>query len=401
MTDRKSCGEEEFKRVREGGAGKGKTAFVDNRLRRLLAFLFVSDLFFASARATVLLGDIVIRRRFLAFLFILFLSGLSAACVKHITVAEPLPVNPPLAMDELVNRVNQLADFQTFGARGTIQVTNYFTGKTNKADELPGANYIIRLKRAEKLRLRVSAPFIGKQVADMATDGDRFQLAIFWPDDKRQFVYGNNLDEIKRVGEEVELKDPTLQKAGGLLNMRPQHITGAYLFTPISPQMNVFREEVRQEERETQGPKKGKRVERSYYVLYVIERNGEMNGGENGGQGGALMLRRKFWFDRTRPGTPLVRQQTFENGGRNASDIYYLDWVAVRGTNRSVPKRIKLERRNDGYGVELITEDNIEINEDYEDEVFLLKNTETLPERNLDEPRRQAPPAASKKQQSQ
>ena len=325
----------------------------------------------------------MIRTRFLTFLIII-LSMLGAACVRRVTIAEVLPVNPPITVDELVNRVNALADFQTFGAQGTIRVTNYFTGKNNKADELPGANYTIRLKRPEKIRIKVVAPVVHSDVADMATDGNGFQLAVYFPKDKRQFVYGTNVNEIKRMAE-GEIKDPTLQKAGGLLNMRPQHITNAYLFESISRGTNVFREEVRQEEKETQGTRKGKRVERSYYVLYVIQQNG------------TLELKRKFWFDRTSPGTPLLRQQTFENGGKLVSDIQYLDWFMVPDSNKSMPRRVKVDRRNDGYGVELILEDNIFINEDYSDEVFRLTNSENLPERNLDDPKKPEPAATKKK----
>jgi hypothetical protein len=325
----------------------------------------------------------VIRIRFLALL-ILIISGFGSACIKRVTIAEVLPVNPPVSADELVNRVNSLADFQTFGAKGTIRVTNYFTGKNNQADELPGADYTIRLKRPEKILIKVEAPVVHSDVADMATDGNRFQLAVFFPKDKRQFVYGTNVNEIKRVAE-GEVKDPTLIKAGGLLNMRPQHITNAYLFEPIRRETNVFREEVRQEEKETQGARKGKRVERSYYVLYVIQQNG------------SLELKRKFWFDRTAPGTPLLRQQVFENGGKLVSDIQYQDWFIVPDTNRSMPRRLKVDRRNDGYGVELVMQDHIFINEELSDEVFRLTNTDKLPEINLDEPRKPAPQELKKR----
>jgi hypothetical protein len=323
----------------------------------------------------------VSKNRFFA-IPIVVLALLSSACIKHVTVAEKLPVNAPVSVAELVSRLNSFRDVNTFGARGTIIVRNYFTGKDNKADEFPGANYIIRLQRPESIRLNVKAPIISKQVAEMASNGDRFQLAIFYPDDKRQFIYGTNVNEIARMSK-VESKDPTLLKAGGLLNMRPQHFTDAFLIKPVNGNYEVFREEVLQEEADTRPGRKGKRIDKSYYVLYVIERNTSSE------QSGIVELRRKFWFDRNQSGTPLARQQTFEVDGRLASDISYLKWVGVPDTDKFWPEEIIVDRRNDGYQIRLILDrDSVEINLELPENIFKLDNSENLREVNLDEPRK-------------
>ena len=322
--------------------------------------------------------------RVFAILFLAF-ALLNSACIKHVTVAENLAVNPPVSVDELVNRINSFREVNTFGAQGTIVVRNYFTGKDNKADEFPGANYLIRLKRPESIRLNVKAPVIGKQVAEMATDGNGFQLAIFYPDEKRQFLYGTNVNEITRMSK-VESKDPTLLKAGGLLNMRPQHYTDAFLIHPIGGVFEVFREEVLQEEADTRPGRKNKRVNKSYYVLYVIERN------KTGENKTIAELRRKFWFDRNQSGTPLARQQTFETDGRLASDISYINWLGVPNTDKFWPEEVIVDRRNDGYQIKLILErDSIEINPELPDGAFRLENKERLKEVNLDEPRKTEP----------
>ncbi|HSE96682.1 MAG TPA: hypothetical protein VLD57_00340, partial [Blastocatellia bacterium] len=170
--------------------------------------------------------------------------------------------------------------------------------------------------------------------------------------------------------------------AGGLLNMRPQHLTDAFLIKPtaLSDQTEVFREEVRQDEIETQSSKKKPRVERTYYVLYVLERNST----------GFLELRRKYWFDRTQRDTPLVRQQTFENGGgKVSSDIIYADWFVVSGTNRRWPARVIVDRRNDGYRIELtLVKETVEINLELPGTTFVLENTEGLKEVDLDATRK-------------
>lgn len=319
--------------------------------------------------------------RFLA-VPILALALLSSACIKHVTVAEKLAVNPPVSVDELVKRINAFHSINTFKAQGTIVVRNYFTGKDNKADEFPGANYTIRLKQSENIRLTVKAPVIGKQVAEMASDGNLFQLAIFYPDDKRQFLYGTNVNEITRMSK-VESKDPTLVKAGGLLNMRPQHFTDAFLIKPIDKDVEVFREDVLQDEADTRPGKKNKRINKSYYVLYVTERK------KTGEQSGIVELRRKFWFDRNESGTPLTRQQTFEADGKLASDITYTGWIGVPDTDKFWPQEIVVDRRNDGYQIKLyIEKESIEINLELPDKAFKLENTENLKEVNLDEPRK-------------
>lgn len=323
----------------------------------------------------------MINIRLFAILF-LAIALLNSACIKHITVAQKLAVNPPVSVDELVNRINAFQDMKTFGAQGTIVVRNYFTGKDNKADELPGANFLIRLKSPESIRMNVKAPVIGKQVAEMASNGNIFQLAIFYPDDKRQFIYGSNVNEIRRM-EQSDLKDPTLVKAGGLLNMRPQHFTDAFLIKPIGGVFEVFREEVLQDEADTRPGRKGKRVNKSYYVLYVIERN------KTGENKTIAELRRKFWFDRNQSGTPLARQQTFEADGRLASDITYNKWVGVPNADKFWPEEITVDRQNDGYQIKLFIErDSIELNQELPDTAFRLENRENLKELNLDEPRK-------------
>lgn len=330
----------------------------------------------------------MIRHRILASL-ILFTLLIGSACIKRITVPETLPINEPIDVTELVKRINAFNQIDTLAAQGGIKVTNYFTDKENKADELPGGDQIIRFKRPENILLKVKAPIIGKQIADMATDGKRFSLAIFYPSSKRQFIYGTNPKQFKKMTAK-DLTDPRLKEAGGLVNMRPQHITDAFKMLPIDKAYDIFREEVLQEEPDARPGKKGKKIYRSYYVLYLIEK-------KNGGESNVATLRRKFWFDRTLLNTPLTRVQVFENDGELASDIYYLDWFKVENSDMQCPGRIVVDRRDDGYKLELTFEkDSTDINSEIPDKAFELQNQEKLPETNLDEPRKPQPPTTRK-----
>jgi hypothetical protein len=279
----------------------------------------------------------------LACIIFFILSG--SACIKRVTVPETLPVNSPVAVDELVDQINKLTKIETLHAQGGIKVTNYFTGKENKADELPGGNQSLWFKRPEKILMQVKAPIISKQIVDMATDGSKFQLALYYPNEKRQFIYGSSLKQIKRV-EVKDLKDPRLKEAGGLVNMRPQHITDAFLIKPLDASHRVFREEVMQEEADVRPGKRGKRVYRSYYVIYITS-------DKSVNQSGMGELKRKFWFDRTASGNPLVRQQVFENDGELASDITYAMWFNVPDSAVQCPEKVIVDRREDGYKLEL------------------------------------------------
>ncbi|HEX5734825.1 MAG TPA: hypothetical protein VF131_18485 [Blastocatellia bacterium] len=306
------------------------------------------------------------------------------ACIRKVTVAEVLPTQPQMATEELIARIDSYGRVDTFSAQAGFLVRNYFTGKENKAEEFPEANGAIRFRRPENIRMLVTAPIVNTKVADMASDGQSFRLAIYYPKDKRQFVHGSNLSDLDRMttDELKKTKDPRLAEAGGLINMRPQHVTDAFLIkpTPASGRADVFREEVLMEEPDDRPGKKGRKVVRSYYVVYVLERTDK----------GESELRRKFWFDRTRHGTPLVRQQTFENGaGRLASDVWYSDWFKVNDTSWEWPGRVVVDRRQDGYRIELTLEkDSVEINSELPGTTFVLENTEGLKDVDLDAPRK-------------
>lgn len=321
-------------------------------------------------------------KRYVLFALIALASVAGAACVRRVNVNELLPVNEPLTSDQLIDRINAYGQIKTFSAQTDVTVWNYFTGEGAKADEFPQATGLIRFKRPEETRMNVT--FIGAKVAEMVSDGQSFKLAMYRPQDKRRFIYGSNLTDLERLNasEIKETKDPELTKAGGLVNMRPQHITDSFLIRPINEadRPNAFREEVRQVEPDTRPGKKNRLVERSYYVVFVLER-------EDNGQ---LKLRRKFWFDRSQPDTPLVRQQTFENGaGRLSSDVSYSKWFTVPNSSSALPGRVIIDRRNDGYRLDLRLEgETVEVNVDLPSTTFSLENTEKLQEMNLDAPRK-------------
>ena len=324
-------------------------------------------------------------------LIILAALLLSSACIlpRKVAVPEVLPLNAPLTSTELIQRINDYARVKSFSAQTTVYVRDYLTGERAKAKDFPGATGLIRLQRPENVRMLVS--FLGMNIADMTSDGQKFRLAIFQPDHARAFVRGSNLKEYHRM-EAAELKEtdnPSLKEAGALANIRPQHVTSAFLIRPIDLQHDEFlREESRLIEPDTESGKKGRMVERSYYILYILEH----------GTGGQVFLRHKYWFDRTREGTPLVRQQIFENGdGKLGTDIFYNGLYQMKDQGLVWPEKVRIERRNDGYSIEMeLDKETVEINAELPATTFVLENTERLKEIDLDIPRQPRNDTASK-----
>jgi len=292
-----------------------------------------------------------------------------------------LHANDPLATNVLVDRINSYSQLVSFSAQSSIEVKVYFA--TAASDKYPAGNLLISLQRPEKIRMIVTAPApLTRDIADMTSDGSQFRLAVYYPTEKRAFIHGSNLGDYKRINEQElkETADPRLRNAGALANIRPQHLTEAFLIRPIAEdgRTDFFREELTQLEPSDHADKKSPLVRRAYYVLYVLDHH----------DNGKSALRRKFWFDRTRPGTPLVRQQTFENGGgKLGSDIFYTGEFKVNASQKSWPTTTVIDRLNDGYSLALeLDPDSIQINGEMPATAFRLENVQQLKEIDLDQP---------------
>lgn len=302
-------------------------------------------------------------------------------CIRRVKEPELLHANEPLVTGTLVDRINSYAHLTSFSGQASIEVKVYFA--TSASDKYPAGNLLISLQRPEKIRMVVTAPApLTRDIADMTSDGSQFRLAVYYPTEKRAFIHGSNLGDYKRINEQdlKEASDPRLKNAGALANIRPQHVTEAFLIRPIveDGRTDFFREELTQLEPFDRADKKSRLVRRAYYVLYVLDHHDD----------GKSALRRKFWFDRTRPGTPLVRQQTFENGGgKLGSDISYTGTFNLSGAQKSWPTTTVIERLNDGYSLTLeLDPDSIQINGELPPTAFRLENVQQLKEIDLDQP---------------
>jgi hypothetical protein len=317
------------------------------------------------------------RRGFLAAVLVAVVA--TAGCVRNVKVPPLLPVEPALTLDELVERVNGYGQERQISAPVTLQFRDRQGASAGKNKEYPAADGRLVLLRPSNIRLQVKFPVVGTKVADMASDGEKFQVKVYYPENKRKFIEGSNAARYKRVEADTASTDPALQRAGALANMRPQHLTDAFLIKPVAldgTQTVYFLNEESVFERDARaGTNKGAEVERRYYVLTLLER---LNGGPE------ARVTRRLWFDRTHRGTPLARQDLYEDG-RIATRVAYSGFFAST-SGLSWPERVSIERVGDGYSVEVIFEKGeVEINgEDVPITAFKLDNAERFEQVDLD-----------------
>ena len=326
----------------------------------------------------------------LAMILAVLTGVLVPACVRKVPVPAELKVVESVSIEELVRRINSYEKITSFTAQTDIYVFDHLTGEDGTANRFPGANGAIVFARPDKIRIKVTAPILNSDVADMTSDAEQFRLAVYWPKEDRMYIHGANLSELRKMNAEdiKDAKDPRLKQAGALANIRPQHITDAFIIKPIplDGRMEYFKEEDKEVEPNPKPTRKVKMISRTYDVLYVLQRE----------DNGRLHLRRKFWFDRTREGVPLVRQQTFENGdGKLGSDVVYEDFFKVPNTGLAMARSIKISRPNDGYDIWLVlNQDSVEVNPELPDTAFVLENREHMKDMDLDRPGKDSIPAA-------
>ena len=284
-----------------------------------------------------------------------------ASCLSR--GVEVVPFLPPTAtagLQDIVAHVNAWEEMRSLVLRVDLQFETMEETEKGKARQYRTANGRLIVRRPSSIRLNIQAPVLSADIAEMASDGERFQLLIH-PPEYRALILGSNdasyRDETARLEE-----DPTLGKAGPLLNIRPQHFTGAFLPILIDEDTRAFVHEEQIVERDLRpGARKNAQVKKSYYVLNAV-------------RAGAESPQAQFWFDRTET-IDLVRQRIFDTRGYVVSDIRYEGWLppVAEGTP-PLPARVRIERPYDEYALVLtVHPDSIQINRDLPETAFALE----------------------------
>ena len=322
------------------------------------------------------------------------LSGCGLFGVKH-TVSVP-PRLVPIAdasMPQLIEEVNRLASVRSIRGKVDIEFQDTSFAENGLAEKYRTADGSVILQRPGQISLRIQVPFVGTNVAEMTSDGERFRVAVLQGEEKyRRFVRGTNnavypkldTENGNKTGDNGDKKSNRMAEkrtVSVLSSLRPQHLTDALLIRPIKLREEsgfvYSQSEFYADELDTRPKgKKGGRVVRGYYLLDELAPGGD----------GGVRVTRRFWFDRV-GGIRLARLQTFDTLGSLITDVQYGE-LKKFGEAGSVqlPARIELTRPQDGYKLLLNYQapEIVVIDRQYDPEIFLLENKWQLPEYDLD-----------------
>jgi hypothetical protein len=289
------------------------------------------------------------------------LSALSAGrCVsRRVDFVPFLRPTAEATLDELVARIEDVANETSLVLRVDLQFETVEEVERGQGRKYHPAKGRLFLERPSFIRLGIEAPILSANIAEMASNGSRFQLLIY-PPEYRALIEGSNDRSYREETARLE-RDPELSKAGPLLNIRPQHFIDAFLPAPIDGGTVAFlNEELLTEPDRRPGAKKGAEVKKSYYVVSAVRT-------------GAKAPHSQFWFDRI-PGIALVRQRVFDDDGRLLTDIHYDGLLPPDpATGKRFPARVRIERPYDEYTLVVdVLRDGIIVNRDLPSSAFQL-----------------------------
>ncbi|HEY6217744.1 MAG TPA: hypothetical protein VIW74_13840 [Pyrinomonadaceae bacterium] len=296
----------------------------------------------------------------------------------------PQLLTPVVAADknQLIQEINRLSTVKSIHGKIDIQFEDTSFASFGIADQYRLVDGDITLQRPGKIYLVIQFTFV--DLAQMASDGEHFSVAVLKGDTKyRRFLKGTNNADYPRLppngssGDKDDKQKMEKATVSALSNMRPQHLTDAFMIRPIEPNNSLFyvQSEFFQEEPDTRPGKKNARVMRSYYLLEELSQSG----------GDAKLLRR-FWLDRV-GGIHLARVQSYDDRERLITDVsYYNEKVIGNGVTASLPSRIEITRPLDRYKLSITYQDSasVELNREYMPKAFVLENKWQLPEVDLD-----------------
>ena len=328
--------------------------------------------------------------RFLLPVFVASILLLTSGCglfgaKRKITVPQLLSPLAEANKDRLIQEINRLSMVRSIHGKVDIQFEDTSFASSGIADQYRLVDGTITLQRPGKIYLIIQFTFV--DIAQMASDGEHFSVAVLKGDEKyKRFVKGTNSAVYPKLDAEANhtkaqsTKEKTEKETvSALSNLRPQHLTDAFMIRPIEPNNTAVyvQSEFFQEEADTRRQaKKGDRVMRGYYLLEEFSQP----------QTGDAKLTRRFWFDRV-SGIRLARVQTYDDRGRLITDVAYSNEKIIgSGATASLPSRIEITRPQDQYKLNITYQDasSVELNREYGPKAFVLENKWQLPEVDLD-----------------
>ena len=309
----------------------------------------------------------------------------------HKKVQVPPLLNPlaDASTNQLMGEVNRLAAVNSVHGKVDILFEDTSFAEQGVADKYRQADGTITVQRPGKIYLIIQVPFIATDIAQMTSDGQSFRVAVLQGEERfKRFVKGTNNAVYEKLdmdgaGNEGGKKKKTMSgmdTVNALSNLRPQHLTEAFMISPIQPSRDTgliySKSEFFQEEADIRPQaKKNSRVVRGYFLL---EEMSAPTSGES-------HLLRRFWFDRV-GGIRLARIQTFDERANLITDVSYLDDKGFGQNSVKLPARIDITRPHDHYRLSITYQSpaSVDIDREFRPEAFVLENRWKLPEVDLD-----------------
>lgn len=285
--------------------------------------------------------------------------------------------------DRLFQEINRLSTVKSIRGKVDIQFEDTSFASSGVADQYRLVDGTITLQRPGKIYLVIQFTFV--DIAQMASDGEHFTVAVLQGNEKyKRFVKGTNSAIYPKLDADGTAPANDKQKTeketvSALSNLRPQHLTDAFMIRPIEPNNSLVyaQSEFFQEEPDNRRQaKKDARVMRGYYLL---EEFSQPAAGES-------KLLRRFWIDRV-GGIRLARVQTYDERGQLITDVsYYNEKTLGSNATALLPSRVEITRPQDQYKLSITYQDSasVELNREYGPKAFVLENKWQLPEVDLD-----------------
>ncbi|MGI8917647.1 MAG: hypothetical protein ACR2H6_03515 [Pyrinomonadaceae bacterium] len=346
-------------------------------------------------------GKALRSRLSLLLLLTIFVTAISGCGLfdTHKKVQVPLLLTPlaDASTNQLMGEVNRLAAVNSVHGKVDILFEDTSFAEQGVADKYRQADGTLTVQRPGNIYLIIEVPFIATHIAQMTSDGQSFRVAVLQGEEKyKRFVKGTNNAVYQKLDMDGAETDPGKKKkkmtgmdtVNALSNLRPQHLTEAFMISPVLPPrdtgMIYSKSEFFQEEPDTRPQaKKNSRVVRGYFLL---EEMSAPTSGES-------RLLRRFWFDRV-GGIRLTRIQTFDERAQLITDVAYLDDKAFGANAVKLPSRIDITRPHDHYRLSITYQSptSVDIDREFRPEAFVLENRWKLPEVDLDARRAQPTP---------
>lgn len=312
---------------------------------------------------------------------------------RKISVPQPLTPLLDATTEQLLAEVNRMAGVRSLGGRVDIQFLDTSFAECGIAEKYRTADGRLIVQSPGQIYLLIQAPLIGTKIAEMSSNGERFWAAVYQGDPKyRRYVTGTNSAVYERLeanGQSLDCRqngarrEAAMQRAtvSALSSLRPQHFTAALLVPPAAPEgsnlLYAAAETFEEEPDPRPAARKDARVVRGYYVMSELEPQGPNR---------ARVLRR-FWFDRV-GAIRLARVQTYDERGRLVTDVVYSNpqTFGAGAAARRLPAQIELTRPQDRYSIRVAFQEPTaaEVDTPRDPDIFVLKNSEGLPEVDLD-----------------